>query len=386
MPEVQDFIRLSLVSKRQDIISFTEAMCSDEFKLTVASDFSDISFTDANIILIDSSLFADLDLDILQYVNKISDISLCILPADLSVQAVTYVEKTFEYIVTYPINQDYFQSYCKRISKVLAKIRRTFTVKAMQSSSVPDSFSGYFCGDSCLIRRVRGQILQAAYSNEPVLILGETGTGKTTAAQVIHNLSDRKNNKMVSVSLSTIVESLAESTFFGHKRGSYTNAEYECCGYFEQANGSTLFLDELGIASRSLQAMLLTVLEDGNFKKIGDNKEQHVDVRMIFATNEDIEQMLRTGRLRRDLYFRIFDNLICIPPLRSHREDIPDMIMRYLNNDITISDDAVELLTNYNWPGNIRELHKCLRRACANCPDKRITADSIDFGDINFPQ
>jgi transcriptional regulator with GAF, ATPase, and Fis domain len=132
--------------------------------------------------------------------------------------------------------------------------------------------------------------------------------------------------------------------------------------------------------------MLLTVLETGNYKKIGDSREHHTDVRMIFATNADVEKMLNTGNFRRDFYFRICDNLIRIPPLRSHKEDIRGMIMHYLDTDMMITEDAIERLEDYNWPGNIRELHKCLKRACVNCNNNVITADSIDFGEINIPQ
>ena len=286
MPGVQDVIRLSLLSKRQDIINFVEAMCPDERQLAVASGFSTLSVTNTKLLLIDASLFRDYDLRNLEYGENCSEFSICILPQDIPFEAKMYVEKNFRYIIPFPVNADYFRSYTLRVAGNMAKMKKGYISQKLTREKIPESFSGYFLGNSTIIKRVRGQILRAAYSKEPVLILGETGTGKTTAAKVIHTLSDRRNNKMVSVSLSTIVETLAESAFFGHVRGSYTNAEKESRGYFEEANGSSLFLDELGVASTSLQAMLLTVLETGNYKKIGENKEYHTDVRMIFATNE----------------------------------------------------------------------------------------------------
>ena len=192
---------------------------------------------------------------------------------------------------------------------------------------------------------------------------------------------------MVSYSLSTVVESLAESTFFGHVKGSYTNASIETIGLFEAANGSTVFFDELGLASLAVQAMLLTVLETGNFKKVGSQKEQHVDVRVIFATNADLTQMLREGTFRTDLYWRICDNIIKLPSLRERKEDICDMVESYISKeDYTIKDEAIEKLENYSWPGNIRQLHKCLRRAMSHAKDHVIRADQIDFGDINSLQ
>ena len=386
MLDVQDSLRFSLISKRHDIINFVEAMCSVNVKLTIASDFSTISFSKTRLLLIDASIFSDYNLENLEYGENCSEFSICLLPQDIPCQLIIYVEKSFKYILPFPVGAEYFRSYYLRVINSLGKFQPDYISQKLTAQKIPDSFSGFFLGDSDIIKKIRGQILIAAYSKEPVLILGETGTGKTTAAQVIHTLSDRRGKKMVSVSLSTIVETLAESAFFGHTRGSYTNAESESRGYFEEANGSSLFLDELGLASVSVQAMLLTVLETGNFKKIGDSREQHTDVRMIFATNADVEQMLNTGNFRRDLFFRICDNLIRIPPLRSHKEDIRGMIMHYLDTDMMITEDAIERLEDYNWPGNIRELHKCLKRACVNCNNNVITADSIDFGEINIPQ
>ena len=386
MSDVHSLIRLSLITRRHDITNFVEAMCLEGITLTVASDFSAINSSNTRFLLIDASVFSDFNLENLEYGENCSEFSICILPQDIPEQITAYVENSFRYIIPFPVNAEYFRFYYGRVIRNLSKLRKNYISQKLTHQKVPDSFSGYFLGNSSMIKNVRGQILSAAYSKEPVLILGETGTGKTTAAQVIHTLSDRRTKKMVSVSLSTIVESLAESAFFGHTRGSYTNAECESHGYFEEANGSSLFLDELGVAPVSIQAMLLTVLETGNYKKIGDSRELHADVRMIFATNADIEKMLNTGKFRRDFYFRICDNLIRIPPLRSHKEDIRGMIMHYLDTDTMITEDAIERLEDYSWPGNIRELHKCLKRASANCSNKVITADSIDFGYINFPQ
>ena len=386
MPGFKDLLKLSLFSKRVDVINFITTSCSEDIKLSVVSSYSGVSFSDSTLFLFDASLLCESDLDISNYAQKIADFSICVLPCGISSQIASYVERTFKYIISIPVNPKYFRSYCYRIMKILINIRRDYTSPEMASRPVPDSFSGYFWGNSCLIRKIRGQILSAASSRAPVLILGETGTGKTTAAQVIHTLSARKEKKMVSVSLSTIVETLAESAFFGHRRGSYTNADYDCRGYFELADGSSLFLDELGMASPSIQAMLLTVLETGNYKKVGDDEEHHTDTRLIFATNADIEEMLLTGSFRQDLFFRICDNLIRIPPLRSHKEDIRGMVMHFLDANTSITEEALERLEEYSWPGNIRELHKCLNRASVNSSNNIITADVIDFGGINFPQ
>ena len=355
-------------------------------RLHVVKSLSELSYSETSLLLIDASLFIDFELEILKYVEKCASFSICVLPPDIPFQVMDYAEQTFKYRISIPISSDYFNTFCKKTKNDLINSRKNYDSKTLEQQVIPDSFSGYFCGNSMTIKKVRRQILRAAHSEEPVLILGETGTGKTTAANVIHTLSRRKGKKMVSVSLSTIVETLAESAFFGHRRGSYTNADYECRGYFEQAHESTLFLDELGVASLSVQAMLLTVLDTGIYKKVGDDNEQHADVRMIFATNADLEQMLRDGLFRHDLYFRIYDNLIKIPPLRAHKEDIREMVKHYLDPNTKITEEALALLEEYSWPGNIRELHKCLHRALMNCSNRTITADTIDFGDISFPQ
>ena len=361
-------------------------MCSAVVKLTVASDFKSASFSNPSLLLIDATLFNDFDLESLEYGEKCSEFSICILPSDLPEQLVNYVEKSFRYIISFPVNIEYFQGFCSRVISSVSKLHKDYISTRLEQKSIPDSISGFFGGESNIIKNIRSQILTAAYSKKPVLILGETGVGKTTAANEIHKLSERKNRKMVYVDPAVISGTLAESAFFGHARGSFTDAAYERHGYLEEANGSSLFFDEFGVASLTVQTILLPVLETGNYKRMGDNREYHTDVRMIFATNANLDEMMKTGKFRKDLYHRINDNLICIPPLRSHKEDIRGMVTRYIGPDKVITEDAMERLENYSWPGNIRELHKCLNRALLDSSSKMITADAICFKDISFPQ
>ncbi len=386
MSSIQEIVKLSLITKRQDIINFTEAMCADKIKLTIASDFKSISVSETKIVLIDASVFSDFDLEALEYGERYADFSICLLPIDIPKQVVSYVEKNFQNIISFPVDTAFFQSYCIRVKRELNKHKNQNLIHKKDQLSIPDSFFGYFCGNSTAIRTVRGQIMKAVYSEDPVLILGETGVGKTKAARVIHDLSVRHIKQMKTVEPSVMVGTLPESALFGHVRGSYTGADYDRRGYFEEANGSTLFFDEFGIAPPAVQAMLLTVLETGVYKPIGDNKERHVNVRMIFATNADVQRMIAAGEFRYDLYCRINDNEIHIPPLRDHKEDIRGMVMRYIESKATITEEALEMLEEYSWPGNIRELHKCLKRAVENSSNNVITAESIDFRDINILQ
>ena len=155
-------------------------------------------------------------------------------------------------------------------------------------------------------------------------------------------------------------------------------------GLFKAADGGTLFLDEIGMSSPALQAMLLTVLESGQIQKVGSEKTERVDVRVIFATNASISAMMQSGSFRSDLYFRISDTVICIPPLRERKEDIRFMIEEYAaKNRKYIPETTVRRMEEYYWPGNIRELHQCLRRAFRNCPHDTIGAEYLDFGLFN---
>ena len=375
------------MSERRDIINFFEAACAATISLIVQTEFTKILPVSYELLIFDASLIAGKATSFYRCLELFSDKLVCLLPLDISSGLRDYVEDNFNYIIPYPISINNFRESFVFIQNKLMQSRKCENCSLLENETIPDSVSGYFCGASSKIKTVRKKILGAACTRDPVLLLGETGTGKTTAAGLIHALSDTKGRRMVSYSLSTVVESLAESTFFGHVKGSYTNAEKERIGLFEEADGSTLFLDELGVASLEVQAMLLTVLDTGNFKKIGTQKEQHVDVRMIFATNANLDRMLREGSFRSDLFFRISDNIIKLPPLRERKEDICDMVESYISKEgFLINDEAVTKLVNYSWPGNIRQLHKCLRRAMCHTRGQVIHAEQIDFGDISFPQ
>ena len=384
---IQSFNKILLLSERRDVVNFCEAACGPAISLTVNTEFTKIPPIAFELLIFDASLIIGKANSFYRCLELFSDRIACLLPFDAPFSLRNYVEHKFKFIIHYPMSVDNFRTSFLHIHNQLFHQIKKDTLPFQENENVRDSVSGYFCGSSSKIKNVRKQIIEAACTREPVLLLGETGTGKTTAAKIIHSHSQTKDKKMVSYSLSTVVESLAESTFFGHVKGSYTNAENERIGLFEAADGGTLFLDELGVASLDVQAMLLTVLETGNFKKVGTQKEQHVDVRLIFATNADITRMLRDGSFRSDLYFRICDNIIKLPPLRERKEDIWEMVESYIvKEDFMIKEDALERLENYSWPGNIRELHKCLRRAMVRSKDHVIGAEQIDFGDVSFLQ
>lgn len=209
----------------------------------------------------------------------------------------------------------------------------------------------------------------AAPGNNTILLRGESGTGKEVIARAIHYLSARKNAPFIKVNCAALTENLLESELFGHEKGAFTGALQQRKGRFEQAHGGTLFLDEIGEISPAFQVKLLRVLQEREFERVGGNTTIKVDVRLICATNRNLEVAVSQGEFRSDLYFRINVISIFLPPLRERREDIPLLIENILsrfnhenNTKIKMTPDALHVLTNCQWPGNVRELENCVAR------------------------
>jgi formate hydrogenlyase transcriptional activator len=226
-------------------------------------------------------------------------------------------------------------------------------------------------GSSPALRRVLQQIETAAPTDSTVLIHGETGTGKELAARAIHQLSRRKNATFVKLNCSAIPAGLIESELLGHEKGAFTGALGQRIGRFEVANQGTLFLDEIGDLPLELQPKLLRVLQDGQFERLGGSRTMQSDFRLVAATNRDLRAMVGEQRFRMDLYYRLNVFPITIPPLRDRREDIPTLVRYFVQEFATrmrkeiaaIPADAMAVLVNYSWPGNIRELRNVLERS-----------------------
>jgi len=224
-------------------------------------------------------------------------------------------------------------------------------------------------GRSKRMQEVFAEVHQAAPGKSTVLLRGESGTGKEVIARSIHYLSPRKEAPFIKVNCAALSETLLESELFGHEKGSFTGATQERKGRFEMAHGGTLFLDELGEISAAFQTKLLRVLQEREFERVGGNKSIKVDVRLIAATNRNLEEDVAKGVFRADLYYRINVVSIFLPPLRERREDIPLLIDYFLdkfNQDnqrkLAISPAALEVMLKCNWPGNVRELENCVER------------------------
>ena len=242
-------------------------------------------------------------------------------------------------------------------------------------------------GHSKPMLTVFNSIEMLAKTDVTVLIRGETGTGKDLAAQAIHGASGRGNSTMVTVNCPALPESILESELFGYRKGAFTNANEDRIGLFEQAHGSTIFLDEIGDLSPSTQTKLLRVLQDKTIMPLGANITQEVDVRIIAATNQDLEAKIKAHQFREDLYYRLNVATLDMPPLRHIREDIPLLLEHFLKKSAeeqntppkTVSPEVLNYLLEKNWPGNVRELENTIRGWNALTPAKRITAEHLSL-------
>lgn len=239
-----------------------------------------------------------------------------------------------------------------------------------------------------LLRRAH----KVASTDVSVLLRGESGTGKEVLAQAIHDASAQRDKPMVKVNCGALTETLLESELFGHKRGAFTGAIESRKGLFEQADGSTIFLDEIGEVSPALQVKLLRVLQSGDFQRVGDASSFHSTVRVIAATNRSLEEMMATGQFRSDLYYRLNVVPLLIPPLRERPADIPALIDLFLgrlrkksDRAIRLSPEAFSLLQSYQWPGNIRELENALEHAFVMCDENLIGPQDLPLALQNIP-
>ena len=240
-------------------------------------------------------------------------------------------------------------------------------------------------GNSKTMRAVMEKAARAAETDSNVCIYGESGTGKELIAKSLHLLSARKNNPFVAVNCAAIPEGLYESELFGHEKGAFTGAIRTKRGYFAQANGGTLFLDEVAEISESVQVKLLRVLQEKCFYPVGGEKPMEVDVRILTATNKNLEEAVMNGTFREDLFYRIYVIPIYLPPLRERREDIPllaDYFVKKFNKEMgkqikEISPPALRKLLSYSWPGNVRELENTIEYAVAMTTREIISEELI---------
>ena len=271
------------------------------------------------------------------------------------------------------------------LERAVDKVQVDREVKVLRRQLKETRGLGPLIGVSPAMQDVYRLVELAAPSPAPVLILGETGTGKELVARTIHQLSQRSKGPFVAVNCSAIPETLLESELFGHEKGAFTGAVSRRAGYFELADGGTIFLDEIAEMSPNLQAKYLRVLQDSQVRRVGGHDEVSVDVRVICATNKDAMKAVQDGAFREDLYYRVNVLTISVPPLRRRPEDIPvlaEAFMAEFNDKYArrvhgIDEAAVKLLREHAWPGNVRELRNVIERAVVSCEDGPITSDCL---------
>ena len=274
--------------------------------------------------------------------------------------------------------------------RLLVTLRRALELKGLTESvaDLRDQVESRYrmVGGSRAIQQVLERIERVAPTEARVLITGENGTGKELVARAVHRLSPRTQAPFVEVNCAAIPSELIESALFGHVKGSFTGAVSDQAGKFEQADGGTLFLDEVGDMSPEAQAKVLRALEQGVVTRVGGSKPIEVDVRVIAATNKDLEREIEDGRFREDLFYRLNVVPIYVPPLRERREDIPALVQHFTEllarrdgmTPRAFREDAVERLQGLSWPGNVRELRNAVERLLILAPGDTIVADDVD--------
>jgi DNA-binding NtrC family response regulator len=232
-------------------------------------------------------------------------------------------------------------------------------------------------GESAVMQEVYRLIERTGPADKPILIQGDSGTGKELVARALYEASPLVDRPFVVINCAALPETLLESELFGHEKGAFTGAVSAKPGLFEVADGGTLFIDEVGELAGSLQAKLLRVLEDGSLRRIGSVKERRVHVRLIAATNRDMAEEVRDGRFREDLYYRINVLTILLPTLREREGDIRRLVDHFLGTEWHIDEDVLRIFENYSWPGNVRQLQNALERAKILAEDERIVVQNL---------
>lgn len=302
------------------------------------------------------------------------------------------------YFLTKPLNLDHLN---KIVQNALKERAQQIKIKELQEKLKNSQSSDDMIGKSAELNRVRTMISKAAPTKASVLITGESGVGKELVARAIHNQSSRKDKAFIVVHCAALSETLLESELFGHEKGAFTGADGLTHGKFELADGGTIFLDEIGEINLSTQIKLLRVLQEKEFERVGGEKSIKVDIRIVAATNKNLENEVKNGNFREDLYYRLNVVRIEMPSLKERKDDIPLLLHGFLkefnienHKNITGFDNrAKSAIMKYNWPGNIRELRNCVESAVVMCNGEEITfADlpasvraSTDISNIIIP-
>src|SRR5499427_4743294 len=295
--------------------------------------------------------------------------------SDLDSAVAAYQGGAFEYLPK-PFDIDQAVDLVRRAAQQQTRVEET----PSETRNIPEML-----GQAPAMQEVFRAIGRLSRSSMTVLITGESGTGKELVARALHRHSPRASKAFIALNTSAFTADLLESELFGHEKGAFTGADHLRRGRFEQADGGTLFLDEIGDMSPALQTRLLRVLAEGEFYRVGGQLPVRIDVRVIAATHQDLEERVRQNLFREDLLHRLNVIRIEVPPLRSRREDIPELLMHYLSaaaielgvESKTLTPEAAAALSNFEWPGNVRQLVNACRRLTVTAPGREIKAEDI---------
>jgi len=323
--------------------------------------------------------------DVLKEINAIDPRAVVLIITGYSdIKTAVEVIKLGAYdYITKPLVPDEILSVLNNASRDLAA--GTNVTEDTKKGKQIDKAGGYLRGQSEQCVHLYNQVEMVAGTDYSVILYGESGTGKEVIAKTIHNLSKRKDKPFIAMDCGTLSNELAGSELFGHMKGAFTGALADKAGHFELAEGGTLFLDEVGNLSYEIQASLLRVVQERKFKRIGGTKELPVDIRIIVASNENLQEAYKKGKFREDLYHRFNEFSIDLPALRARKDDIPlfaDFFLQKtvaeLGKSITgFEDDVMQVFINYSWPGNLRELRNVIRRSSLLATSQKITLKEL---------
>jgi len=340
-------------------------------------------------VLCDFRLEDKLGREVLQDIKAVSPEAIVIIItaySDIKTAVDVIKEGAFDYITKPIIPDELLAVINKSVKNSEGEAQPRQTGKQSKGVFEKDDF---LKGQASSMRDIYKQIELVASTNYSVILYGESGTGKEVFARAIHQQSDRKNKPFVAMDCGTLSSELAGSELFGHVKGAFTGALADKEGHFELANGGTLFLDEIANLSYEIQASLLRVIQERKFRRVGGTKEMNLDVRVIVASHENLQEAYKKGKFREDLFHRFNEFTISLPPLRERKKDIPlfaDYFLKNANTELNkkktiegFEDKVMKIFLEYNWPGNLRELRNVIRRATLLTPEGLIGISSLPY-------